>query len=132
MRGVVDRCVELQAQYGVDVVIDGKGPGAFLIPELQNSGVRLHIASTGDVLDAFANLETKVRDGQFLHVEAKELDEAAAGAMKRPVGERYALGRKMSEADISPLEAASLAAWHAGVASAPTESAYEDEDLMVV
>jgi phage terminase large subunit-like protein len=132
MRGVVDRCVELQAQYGVDVVIDGKGPGAFLIPELQNSGVRLHIASTGDVLDAFANLETKVRDGQFLHVEAKELDEAAAGAMKRPVGERYALGRKMSETDISPLEAASLAAWHAGVASAPTESAYEDEDLMVV
>lgn len=134
MRGVVERCVELQGLFDVDVVIDGKGPGAVLIPHLEKAGVRLHIASTGDVLDAFANLETKVRDGQFLHVEAKELDEAAAGAVKRSVGERYALGRKMSEADISPLEAASLAAWRAGVDLGPTgsESDYEKTGVMSI
>lgn len=131
-QGAVDRCVELQARFGVDVVIDGRGPGAVLIPHLEKAGVRLHIASTGDVLDAFANLETKVRDGQFFHVSAPELDAAAAGAVRRAVGDRSALGRKKSEADISPLEAASLAAWRAGVAPAVTESAYEDEDLMVV
>jgi phage terminase large subunit-like protein len=133
-RGVVERCVELQEMFDVDVVIDGKGPGAMLIPHLEKAGVRLHIASTGDVLDAFANLETKVRDGQFLHVNAKELDAAAAGAVKRPVGERYALGRKVSEADISPLEAAALAAWRAGVDFGPTgsESDYEKTGVMSI
>lgn len=131
-QGVVERCVELQAKFGVDIVIDGRGPGAVLIPHLEKAGVRLHIATTGDVLDAFANLETKIRDGQFYHVNAPELDKAAAGASRRPVGDRSALGRKKSEADISPLEAASLAAWRAGVTPPVTESAYEDEDLMVV
>lgn len=131
-QGVVERCLELQEKFGVDVVIDGRGPGAVLIPHLEKAGVRLHIATTGDVLDAFANLETKIRDGMFYHVNAPELDKAAAGASRRPVGDRSALGRKKSEADISPLEAASLAAWRAGVTPPVTESAYEDEDLMVV
>jgi hypothetical protein len=131
-QGVVDRCLELQTAFGVEVVVDGRGPGAVLIPHLEKAGVRLHIASTGDVLDAFANLESKIRDGQFFHVAAPELDAAAAGAVRRPVGDRSALGRRKTEADISPLEAASLAAWRAGVPPVVTESAYEDEDLMVV
>lgn len=131
-KGVVERCVELQAAFDVDVVIDGRGPGAVLIPHLEKAGVRLHIASTGDVLDAFANLETKVRDRQFFHVAAPELDAAAAGAVKRAVGDRNALGRKKSEADISPLEAASLAAWRAGVQPTVSVSAYEDRGLIVI
>ena len=130
-KGVVERCKELQDALGVDVVIDGKGPGAVLIPHLEKAGIRLHVASTGDVLDAFANLETKVRDGQFLHVQAPELDAAAAGAVKRDVGDRAALGRKLSDADISPLEAASLAAWRAGVQESKA-SAYEDHDLIII
>lgn len=131
-KGVVDRCVELQAMFGVDVVVDGRGPGAVLIPHLEKAGVRLHIASTGDVLDAFANLETKIRDGQFFHIDAPELDAAAAGAVRRPVGDRSALGRKKSEADISPLEAASLAAWRAGLVPVKKRSKYEDEDLLTI
>jgi hypothetical protein len=131
-KGVVERCVELQTMFDVDVVIDGRGPGAVLIPHLEKAGVRLHIASTGDVLDAFANLETKVRDRQFFHVEAPELDAAAAGAVKRAVGDRNALGRKKSEADISPLEAASLAAWRAGVQPVVSVSAYETRGLIVI
>jgi phage terminase large subunit-like protein len=131
-RGVVDRCVELQFRFGVDVVVDGRGPGAVLIPHLEKAGVRLHVASTGDVLDAFANLETRIADGQFFHVSAPELDAAAAGAVKRPVGDRNALGRKKSEADISPLEAASLAAWRAGVQPVVAVSAYEERGLIVI
>jgi phage terminase large subunit-like protein len=131
-KGVVDRCVELQDMFGVDVVVDGRGPGAVLIPHLEKAGVRLHIATTGDVLDAFANLETKIRDGQFFHVDAPELDAAAVGAVRRPVGDRSALGRKKSEADISPLEAASLAAWRAGLAPVKKRSKYEDADLLTI
>lgn len=131
-KGVVDRCVELQNMFGVDVVVDGRGPGAVLIPHLEKAGVRLHIASTGDVLDAFANLETRIREGQFFHINSPELDAAAAGAVRRPVGDRSALGRKKSEADISPLEAASLAAWRAGLVPVKKRSKYEDEDLLTI
>jgi phage terminase large subunit-like protein len=131
-RGVVERCLELQERFDVDVVIDGRGPGAVLIPHLEKAGVRLYIASTGDVLDAFANLETKVREGLFFHVDAPELDAAAAGAVRRAVGDRSALGRKKSEADISPLEAASLAAWRAGVPPEVSTSAYADRGLIII
>ncbi|MFH5879768.1 hypothetical protein [Arthrobacter sp. NA-172] len=131
-KGVVDRCVALQEAFGVDVVIDGRGPGAVLIPHLEKASVRLHIASTGDVLDAFANLESRVRDGQFFHVDAAELDAALVGAVKREVGDRFALGRKKSEADISPLEAASLAAWRAELPEPEFVSKYENEGLLVL
>ncbi|MGN6656434.1 MAG: hypothetical protein ACTHJ9_13960 [Rhodanobacter sp.] len=132
-RGVVDRCVELQEKFGVDVVIDGRGPGAVLIPHLESAGVKLRIASTTDVLNAFANLETKIREREFFHVAAPELDVAVTAAVRRPVGDRFALGRKKTEADISPLEAACLAAWHAGLEpEAPKRSKYEDEEPLMI
>ena len=112
-RGIVARCDELVEAFEVDVVVDGRGPGANLIAELEKADVRHRVASTTDVLDAFALMETKVRDGEFLHIENPLLDKAAAGAVRREVGDRYALGRKKSEGDISALEAAELAAWWA-------------------
>jgi phage terminase large subunit-like protein len=131
-RGVVERCKELQDQFGVDVVIDGRGPGAVLIPHLERAGVKLHIASTPEVLDAFANLETRIRDRRLFHITAPELDTAVSAAVKRPMGDRFALGRKKTEADISPAEAMSLAAWRAGLQPVPTRSKYEDEDPITV
>lgn len=132
--GVVKRCKELQDVYDVDIVVDGRGPGAFLIPDLEKADVRVYTASTGDALDAFANLETKVEEGEFLYVEAKELDDAAAGATKRDVGKRSALGRKNAESDISTLEAAMFAAWATGVEFTPasTESDYETQGVMSI
>lgn len=128
---VVAKAKALQDTYGATCVIDGRGPGAVLIPHLEAAGVRLHVASTGDVLDACATLDTKVKDGQLLHTKAPELNAAVVGAVKRPVGDRWALGRKEATDDITPLEAGTLAIWLAGV-EAPTTSAYEDDDLMVV
>lgn len=129
---VVARCKDLQDLYDVDIVVDGRGPGAFLIPDLEKAGVRVYTATTGDALDAFANLETKVEEGDFLYVEAQELEGSAAGAVKRDVGKRSALGRKHADSDISVLEAAMFAAWRATFPPEPAKSAYEDEDLMVV
>lgn len=131
-KDVVERAAELQAVHGVDVVIDGRGPGAVLIPHLERAGVKLHIASTGEVLDAFSCMETRVNDGEFFHFEAAELDRAATGAVRRAVGDRSALGRKKSEADISPLEAASLAAWLVDVGPERSASAYEDRGVMTI
>lgn len=129
---VVERAKALQDTYGVTVVIDGRGPGAVLIPHLEKADVRLHVATTQDVLDACANMASLVRENHFLYEEAPELTEAVAGAVKRTVGDRWALGRKTSTNDITPLESASLAAWYAGIDPDSGESAYEDEGLMVV
>lgn len=130
-RGLVEQCVKLQDRFDVKVIIDGRGPGAALIPQLEDADVRLHVATTGEVLDAFATLETKIDDGLFFHVETPELDAAAAGAVRREVGDRFALGRKKSEADISPLEAAELATWWVAVSRAP-ESDYASTGVMSI
>lgn len=128
---VVEKAKALQDTYGATCVIDGRGPGAVLIPHLETAGVRLHVASTADVLDACATLDTRVKDGELLHTNAPELNAAVLGAVKRPVQDRWALGRKESTDDITPLEAGVLAMWLAGV-EVPTISAYEEDDLMVV
>ena len=128
---IVERATALQATYGATFVIDGRGPGAVLIPHLESAGVRLHVATTGDVLDACATLETGVNDGTWLHTKAPELDDAVVGAVKRPVGDRWALGRKDATSDITTLEAGTLAGWLTGVEE-NTTSAYEEDDLMVV
>ncbi len=47
------------------------------------------------------------------------LDEAAAGAAKRAIGDAWAWTRKSAAADISPLVAATLALWAATRAALP-------------
>ena len=127
---VVDAMRDLQAVHGVDAVIDSRGPGALLIPTLEREGVRLRKATTSDVLDACAGFDSLVREGHLLREPAPELDEAVAAAVKRDVGDRWAWGRKASSSDISPLEAATLAAW-AAEQPAPV-SVYESRGVMTV
>lgn len=128
---VVERAKELQRTHKVDVVIDGRGPAADLIEPLKAAGVRLKVADTSDVLDAFAGIQKAVRNHLFVHESFPELDDAAASAVPRTVGDRNAWGRKQSDSDISPLEAVTLAAWAAG--RAKRRSAYSDgRGLMTV
>ena len=75
--------------------------------------MRLRVVNTVEVLDACADFFKAVLDRRLVHGSYSELDAAVAGAVKRPVGDRWAWGRKQSEADISPLEAVTLAAWSA-------------------
>jgi hypothetical protein len=104
----------LQDEHGAPVVVDRRGPGAMLIPDLKDAGVKLQVAETVDVLDACAGLFDLVQAEKVRHDSFPRLDAAVAGAVKRTVGDRWAWGRKVSTADISPLEAVTLAAWWAG------------------
>lgn len=127
---VVDACLELQNATGAVAVIDGRGPGAVLIPTMERAGVGVRVAATADVLDACAGLDSLVREGELFYERAPELDAAVTGAVKRTVGDRWAWGRKESSSDISPLEAGTLAAW---AASEPTPaSAYEARGVMTI
>ena len=126
---VVDRAAELQTRFNVDVLIDGRGPAAVLIPHLARAHVRLRVMTTTDVLDSCAGIYNLVRDGRLKHNAYPELDAAVSGAVTRPVGDRWAWGRKTSTTDISPLEAATLAAW--GVAE-NVPSVYEERGLVTL
>lgn len=112
---LVQRAKTEQDKHGVDVVIDGKGPAAVLIPDLEDAGVRLYVTDTNEVLDACAALFDLVQEAKVVRGPFDELDAAVAAAVKRSVGDRWAWGRKVSTADISVLEAVTLASWWAGV-----------------
>lgn len=122
----VDRLKELTTVHRVPAVIDGKGPGAVLVPSLEKDGVQIRVADTGNVLDAFANLRSRLDAGTVRVTPAPELDAAVGGAQLRQVGDRMAIGRKASTSDVSPLEAASLAVWQATLGQEVAQaSAYE-------
>jgi hypothetical protein len=108
---IVARALQLQKQHNVDVVIDGRGPAAVLIPALEAAGVRLVVVGTQDVLDGCAGILDLVREKHLRHANYPELNLAVAGAVKRLVGDRWAWGRKISTADISTLESGTLAVW---------------------
>ena len=128
---VVASAKALQDTHDVEVVIDGRGPGAVLIPSLEQAGVRLRVIGTSDVLDACAGIYDRVRDRRLGHEGYAELDLAVQGAVKRKVGDRWAWGRRQSTSDISPLESATLAVW--GLQE-PTDgrSVYEDRGLVTL
>jgi hypothetical protein len=129
---VVKRVKELQDLYGPKVAIDTVGPAADLIPSLEKAKVDLVQAKTGDVLDACAGIYKAVQDREFRHANYPELDDAASVAVPRTVGDRWAWGRKQSDADISALESVTLASWLAmtGKGRRRQRSVYEDRGLM--
>jgi hypothetical protein len=108
---VAARAAELQRLHAVDVVVDAGGPAADLIGALEQAGVRVRKTNTQQVLDACAQIYKRVQEASLRHGSYPELDAAAGAAVKRSVSDRWAWGRKQSTADISTLEAATLAAW---------------------
>ncbi len=83
------------------------------------------IAACGQFYDAIIDQTAVIR-------RHHKLDEAAAAAAKRSVGDSWAWTRKSASADISPLVSATLALW--GTHQVPDEdgSVYADEGLVVL
>lgn len=111
---VLERLAALQrAHPDAMVVVDSRGPGATLIPQMMAADLRVHMTSTSEVLDGCAQFFELVTTGRLSHSNYAELNAAVNGATTRMVGDRWAWGRRTSSEDISPLEAATLAAWWA-------------------
>lgn len=108
---LVAEAKRIQDKHDCVVVLDSRGPTSDLIPALEAAGVRLTLATTTDVLDGCATIFDRVREGTVAHPGHPDLDVAVAGAAKRPVGDRWAWGRKQSTGDVSMLEAVTLALW---------------------
>lgn len=137
---LVDRVVELHQAHGVPVVIDGKGPGADVVPALREAlGDTLHVVGMEEVKDACAGIYKAVRGDGLAHSlpvgesRTDVLDAAVGDAVKRELQDRWAWGRRKSSGDISPLEAATLALWGLTVPTKPpVVSAYESRGLEVL
>lgn len=110
---LVSAAKDEQDVHDVDVVVDGRGPAAVLIPDLEEAGVRVKVADTSEVLDACAGLFDLVQDERVRHQSDPHLDAAVEAAVTRAVGDRWAWGRRVSTADISVLESVTLATWWA-------------------
>ena len=122
----------MHEQHGAPVAIDGRGPAAVIISALEQAGVDLTVMKTPDVLDASAGVFTAVKEETFRHSNYPELDTAVEGATKRPVGDRWAWGRK-GDVTVEPLEAATFAHWLlTRPAPEPAVSAYEARGVMTI
>lgn len=107
---IVARAVDLSRRWGIpEVALDSAGPAASLAPDLDRAGIAVRLLNTSDITAAAAGLYDAVMSGDLCHLDQSGLNAAVAGARRRAIGDRWAFGRRVSEADISPLVAISLA-----------------------
>lgn len=97
------------------VVIDAKSPAATLIPKLKKARVRVVVTNTDDMANACAGFYDACMDSEVRHTGQVQLTRSLHSAAKRSIGDRWAWNRKTTDADITPIVAATLACW--GVSS---------------
>jgi hypothetical protein len=110
---VIHRAKDLCSRYHAALAVDPASPAGALIGDLTNAGVRVFelggqdfVKACGSFFDAVADTKIRIRsDGR--------LDQAVAGAKRRPVGDAWAWARKTSTVDITPLVAVTLACYAA-------------------
>lgn len=99
----------MQDEYDVPVGIDKKGPASFLIPALEDAGVRLTLLTLDDFIQAGSDLRAAVELATVTHGNYDDLNTAIDAAGWRKIGDRRAFARKSG--DISSLEAVAIARW---------------------
>jgi hypothetical protein len=113
---VVDRCLELKAQYPrMRVVIDKRGPLSSHIDDLKAAKVRVIEANTEDYGRACIGFQAAVLEQRFWYPAPQpELEDALASARAKQMGDAIKWTRRdAASADISPLVAVTLAFWGA-------------------
>jgi len=118
---LVPEAWRIHQERGCPVVVARSA--ADLIPALEAvgfvAGESLIIARAGDAQDACAQIFDRVQQGTLAHANHPELDDSVYGAHRRTVGERWVWDRKNSTTDVAMLEAVTLAAWQAAMATEP-------------
>jgi hypothetical protein len=109
---LIPRCIELADRYeGCSFVIDGVGPSAGFITDLQNLGLTVRTTSAREYSEACTRLFDAVMAKSVTHTGQSELVAAVMGANTRKLGDSWAWSRTSSSVDISPLVAVTLALW---------------------
>lgn len=113
---VAPRLLEL-ARHGV-IWADSAGPVLTVVDDVRRLSVEQRVpvaveqTPTGDYTAACAGMLDRIITRRVAHRGEQPLDAAAAGAARRLIGDGgWAWGRRMSTADISPVDAAAVALW---------------------
>ena len=116
----VDRVVEVMAKHPrATVTVDGRGPAANLIPQLEQAGVKVVTLSPGEVATACASFFDDVADTKVQVRRHPSLDIAVGGVTRQVMGDSWRFARK-DGTDITPLMGAVLCLWSASRRAART------------
>jgi hypothetical protein len=107
---VLGECIRLwDAHKPVAFVIDGFGPAAGLVSDLESAGARVVVTKAPEMATACGRLFDALINAEVGHADHADLTTAVLGASTRKLGDRWAWSRSSSGVDISPLVAATLA-----------------------
>lgn len=117
---VVPRLLELIERWRpASTVLDGAGPAASLITELQTRGVEPLVTGPRDMARACGAFYDAAVNDRLRHTGRPELADALGGAKTRPLGDAWAWSRRFgTNTDITPLVAVTLAFHGIGVEGA--------------
>lgn len=108
---LIEETVRIALERDLAVGVDGKGPAASLIPTLRDRGVRVEECTTEDYITSAADLYDGLVDGTYEHGDHADLNDAAAVAGWRQIGDRRVWAR--ISGDITMLEADTFALYAA-------------------
>jgi hypothetical protein len=93
------------------VVVDHYSPAASLVPRLKAAGRTVKVTSAGDMAKACGLWLGDVEAGRLTHADQPSVNDALAGAKKRPVGNAGGWGwdRRDEHTNVAPLVAHTLA-----------------------
>jgi phage terminase large subunit-like protein len=107
-----ERIVDLVRRYQLKhVVIDPMGPANALIGLLERENIKCMLVSSRDMSMACGGLYDLVQGEKVRHLPDQALTDAIMGAKRRRLGDGWALDRRSSSVNISPLVAAALSLW---------------------
>lgn len=105
---IIARLTQLVAQWQpVAIVVDG--PASSVVPELESLQVPVHKTTQLELGSACGMFYDAVMGMGLRHPNQPLLSSAVDAARQRPVGDMWAWGRKLTESDITPVVAVTLA-----------------------
>jgi hypothetical protein len=112
---MVGRAVDIDRQHGHGRwIIDPKGPAGSLVEAMRAKGLDVVEVGVPELVAACAQTYDGIMEGTLSIRRHHRLDEAAAAAVWRLIGDAKAWGRKNTAGDVCPLVALTLALWGAG------------------
>ena len=106
---VVDRLVQLAKRYDAQVIVEHYGPAAGLADDLEQREVKVIRLAPRDMAQACSALFDAVVEGRVKVRPHPALDVAVGSVRRKPSGSTWVWGRSDVGADISILEAVTLA-----------------------
>jgi len=110
---VPDRLAELVRRHGGSVVCSPQGPVSALLPAMVKAGIDPRLLTSMEESQACAMYLDALNNGKVKHLPSPVLDDAAQGAARKFITDRWKWSRRDTAVDISPLNAATFAHWSA-------------------